>query len=345
MNKGILWLTLGSATLCITLVALPGSTQNTQSPQSPDEAALAQLQQKVHALEARAQQISSKLINRQELLGNMQEIQRLQISNDEDDPNVEVFVGGGGSWLGVETREVTPENAKELKLPAERGALVGKIVPESPAAKAGLKENDVITEVNGQRIEGTAQFRRIIREIPAGRTAQLMVLRDGRAQNISVTLGKLHSGLMRGPMVQSGSPGTFAFQMPEIPDVENLEGLNVLGGFAMAQPRIGIDAEDLRGALGNYFGAPNGEGVLVRNVFSGTPAEKAGLQAGDVITSIDGKPIRTVNELRQQMQSAKTEAKSFKVGLLRNKAELSLTVELPASQNKEIHQRSERITL
>src|SRR5256885_9399590 len=59
----------------------------------------------------------------------------------------------GPSWLGIETREVTADTAKELKLFAERGVVVGRVTPDSPAAKAGLKEKDVITEVNGQRVE------------------------------------------------------------------------------------------------------------------------------------------------------------------------------------------------
>jgi len=85
---------------------------------------------------------------------------------------------------------VTADKAKELKLSAERGVVLGRIVPDSPAAKAGLKENDVVTEINGQRVEGAAQFRRMIHEIPAGRSIQLSVWRDGRTQAISATLGK-----------------------------------------------------------------------------------------------------------------------------------------------------------
>ncbi len=108
---------------------------------------------------------------------------------DKDDLNIVIGDDGSG-WLGVETHEVTAEKAKELKLSAERGVVLGKIVPDSPAAKAGLKENDVVTEINGQRVEGMAQFRRMIHEIPAGRSIQLTVWRDGRAQTISATLGK-----------------------------------------------------------------------------------------------------------------------------------------------------------
>src|SRR6202022_1692518 len=120
----------------------------------------------------------------------------------------------GPSWLGVETREVTADAAKELKLAAERGVVVGRVTEDSPAAKAGLKEKDVITEVNGQRVEGAAQFRRIIHEIPTGRGAQLTVWRDGRAQTLSATLGKAEEGHR---VWMNAAPGAFAFGVPELP--------------------------------------------------------------------------------------------------------------------------------
>jgi len=224
---------------------------------------------------------------------------------------------------------VTADKAKELKLSAERGVVVGNIVPDSPAAKAGLKENDVVTEINGQRVEGAAQFRRMIHEIPAGRSVQLTVWRDGRTQTVSATLGKSeerhHAMKMLAP-----TPGTFAFRMPEIPEIPPMEwnGNMVFGG---GQPRLGIDAEDVSGQLGAFFGAPDGEGILVRDVNSGSPAEKAGVKAGDVITSLNGERIRTVGELREKL-SAKGEDKdrTAKLGVLRNKSQLTLSVELPA---------------
>src|SRR5437773_9845303 len=135
-----------------------------------------------------------------------------------DDLNI-VVGDGGSSWLGVETHEVTADKAKALKLSAERGVVLGKIVPDSPAAKAGLKENDVVTEINGQRVEGAAQFRRMIHEIPAGRTIQLTVWRDGHAQTVTVALGKAEE--RRHPFKvltpRPGAAGEFAFSMPEIP--------------------------------------------------------------------------------------------------------------------------------
>ena len=127
------------------------------------------------------------------------------------------------------------------------------------------------------------------------------------------------------------TPGTFAFRMPEIPEIPSMEwnGNMLFGG---GQPRLGIDAEDISGQLGTFFGAPEGEGILVRDVTSNSPAEKAGVKAGDVITSLDGERIRTAGELREKLSAKREDNKehTVKLGVLRNKSEMSLTVELPA---------------
>ena len=306
MNKSIWTIAGGTAVLCAAVIAVPAYT----SASRPQE---------------------------QEVIAP--EVHQFNLEFDSE----------GGSWLGVETLEVNGEKAKELKLPAERGALLGKIAPDSPASKAGLKENDVVTEINGQHVEGAMQFRRMVREIPAGRSVQLTVWRDGRTQTLSVTLGKSEE-LRHNRMF--AAPGNFTFRMPamppmpdlpevaEIPDMPSAEwGGMIMGG----QPRLGIDAEDLNGQLGSFFGAPEGEGILVRSVNSGSPAEKAGLKAGDVITSLNGDRIRSVGDLRQKLSSRREDAdkdagkdkakeRTVKLGVLRNKSEMSLSVELPTPQ-------------
>lgn len=340
MNKRNVLLTLSLGALAIALIALPG---NSAKLQQVNHCAEETLETKVQSLEDRAQQVAQKVLTQEKSWEDAQEIERLGTPAIVDD--VEVFIGDG-SWLGVETLEVNADKAKELKLSAERGVLLGKIVPDSPAAKAGLKERDVITELNGQRVEGTAQFRRMIHEIPAGRTAQLTVVRDGRPQSVSVTLGKQES-LQRDGLRSLPTPGGFAFRVPdvgELPEVAELGDLNSFGISGLGQPRLGIDGEDLQGDLGTYFGAPNGEGILVRRVFEDSPAARAGLKAGDVITSVNGHAVRHVRELREHLKGAGDE-KSLKLGLLRNKSELTLDVQMPAPVKKEIRRRGERTNL
>jgi len=313
MNSKRLLMIFGSGALAVTLVALPGSSEHKQ--EAP--------QQKV---ERRTQIVTAD--------GSMALVGDLDADGED---NVQVFVGGGSGWLGVGVAEVNADKVKELKLPAERGVLLGKIVPESPAAKAGLKENDVVTEINGQRVEGTEQFRRMIREIPAGRTVQMTVWREGHSQTVNVTVGKSEARHTQAVV----SPGTFAFHMPDMPE---LNGLMELAPWAPGRSRLGIDAEDLEGDFGKYFGAPEGEGVLVRGVFEDMPAAKAGLKAGDVITSVDGERIRSIGELREKLVEKKGE-KTIKLGVIRNKAPLTLAIELPKPVQEQEHHSSVRTNI
>jgi len=336
MNKRNLLIAGGAAAFSLALIAVPGTSAKTQSPQ---DRVIARLQQEI--AELKAQQAAEGTLVRQD--PEIFELQEPLIEKDD----VTIFVDGDGSgWLGVETQEVTSEKAKELKLSAERGVVLGKIIPDSPAAKAGLKENDVVMEINGQRVEGAAQFRRMLHEIPAGRTIQLTVWRDGHSQTLNATLGKSEERHRSMKMV-APTPGAFAFRMPDmnvIPDIPSMEwnGGMLLGGH----PRLGIDAEDLSGQLATFFGAPDGEGILVREVNSGSAAEKAGVKAGDVITSLDGDRIRSVGELREKLSAKRDDKdKTVKLGVLRNKSALTLSVELPAAPAKTKHTVAHRTNI
>jgi S1-C subfamily serine protease len=121
-------------------------------------------------------------------------------------------------------------------------------------------------------------------------------------------------------------------EIPEMPDMPGMDW-SYGGVLAGARPRLGIDAEDLNGQFGTYFGAPDGEGVLVREVNTGSPAEKAGVKSGDVITSLNGERIRSLGDLREKL-AGKHGEKTVKLGVLRNKNEVSITVELPPAPSK-----------
>lgn len=346
MNKKQFFTAVGLSALAIALVALPGASARGQNPQS---SATPHAQSRPPALDTQVEMLPSCDQDPQVKVFTCAQDEEDQAVNSvrsaiasiaEGDDDVQVVLGPGSSWLGVGVSEVTAESVKELKLPAEHGALLGKIVADSPAAKAGLKENDVVTEINGQRLEGAEQFRRMIREIPAGRTAQFTIWRDGRSQTISVTLGK--SDQHQFPF--SDKPGTFAFHMPEVSPMPSFSGLGDFAASFLGQPRLGIDAENLDGEFGNFFGAPEGEGILVRGVFDDSPAAKAGLKVGDVITTLNGERIRTIGELREKMLQSKAE-KAVKLGVLRNKSALTLTVELPAPPKHQEHHGSVRTNI
>lgn len=237
--------------------------------------------------------------------------------------DVEVWGEESSGWLGIEIVEVNAENVKELKLAETRGVVVQSVEADSPAAKAGLKENDVILSYEGEKVEGTIQFRRLVRETPPGRSIPLVISRDGSTQNVTIEVGdrggagdkapKAFKYEFKMPKVHEYSAPDFNFVMPEMMDFHT--------------PVLGIGAEDLSGQLGEYFGAPGGEGILVREVRSGTPAEKAGLKAGDVIVKLDGEAIKSTRDLRNVMRK-KADQKSVTLSVLRKGSEISVPVEV-----------------
>ncbi len=214
-------------------------------------------------------------------------------------------------YLGVYVTDLTSEKAKQLRTPGEYGVLVMEVAEESPAAKAGIKENDVIIEFNGIRVEGEIQFGRLVRETPPGRTVPVKIVREGKTQELKVTLGS------RRP-IAIGPDFRFDLRIPEIripPIVVHL------GGYSL----LGVRVQDLTEQLGEYFGVPEGRGVLVTFVRSGSPAERAGLRAGDVIVAVDDTDVRNVREFTRALARKEGEVS---LTIVRNKERQKITVSL-----------------
>lgn len=105
------------------------------------------------------------------------------------------YAVGKGSYLGIGVQELEPEHAKKLKIAEPHGVEVTHVGDESPAAKAGMREGDVVLEFNGQRVEGVEQFVRLVRETPPGRTVKLLIDRDGKTQSVAAVVGDRKSFL------------------------------------------------------------------------------------------------------------------------------------------------------
>jgi len=290
---------------------------------SPEMQRLQNLSAQLRLNQGQFDESASELATRAAELADLAQEKSVEVQG----PGVFVTTDEDGSgWLGVEIGEVTAEKAKDLKLTAQRGVVVMDVEPDGPAAKAGLKENDVITQYDGQVVEGTVQFRRLVRETPTGRTVALVISRNGATQNVSVELGERSAFFerrMKGKMRDFDN--AFAFSMP------NQDFTLAMPPVDARMPSLGINAEDLSGQLGSYFGAPDGTGILIREVRAGTAADKAGLKAGDVIVKVDGKPIRTLSDLRAELRE-KSDQKVVALGIIRKAAEMSVTVGIERPQ-------------
>ncbi len=236
-------------------------------------------------------------------------------------------VFGTGPYLGVDVADVTSDRLSALKLTEERGAEITGVDSDAPAGKAGLKEHDVILSLNGARVESAEQLRRMIHELPAGRTIALGISRDGKAQNISATLADRRSISGR---TYTPRPGRAMPAMPnsivvpamppidiDIPSIEVVTRSNTVRGLML---------ESLTPQLGEFFGAPNGRGLLVRSVEKGSPAETAGLKAGDVIVRVNNERVTDMSDWRSAVRG---KTGTVTIGIVRDKREQNVTLKLP----------------
>ena len=208
-------------------------------------------------------------------------------------------------WIGISI-----EDQKE------NGAIISRVQPNSPAEKAGLKEGDVILEFNKESVVGAQQLTRLVRETPVGRTVSVRVRREGREQTLNVTTERA-SGVRSGrfelstPNVRIFADGGFPpdFPWPQVSTIHVQSGIRV---------------EGLTDQLRDFFGVFSNTGVLVASVDSGSAAAKAGLKAGDVITSVNGTTVRTPVDFSREMRAA---ASKPTLKIFRDKKEQEIKIE------------------
>ena len=246
-------------------------------------------------------------------------------------PKVHIMHGSQSAYLGVNIQEVTPDRVSELKLKDDRGVEVTLVDTDAAAGKAGLRVHDVVVSFNGTPVEGEEQFRRLIRETPVGHSVQLGIMREGQPMTLQATMGsrpgESHTWTMVMPKIAEMPDIPEPPEPPEPPEMPEFYGGPGWEGFTRSYtPHVGIVAESLTPQLSQFFGAKNGEGVLVRSVEKGSVAEQAGLHAGDVITKVSGTAISGSSSLRRAFRG---KSGNVTMNILRDKREQTLTLKLP----------------
>jgi serine protease Do len=228
---------------------------------------------------------------------------------------------GDESYLGVDMRNVTPDQLSALHLKEETGVEITMVDQDAPAGKAGLKEQDVILTLNGEKIASVEQLRRMIRETPPGRVITLGISRNGQPMTFKVQLAD-----RKNSFADFGSKmKDFHFEMPAMPMLPEMDMPAIV--VVRSSARSGLMVENLTPQLGDFFGAKNGEGVLIRSVEKGSRGEKAGFRAGDVIIKINGEPIHDTSDFSHALRSR--QGNSASLTILRERKEQSITLSLP----------------
>lgn len=182
-------------------------------------------------------------------------------------------------WLGVYIQPLTPEFAEAYGVEGDNGAVVSDVVPDSPAAKAGLRRGDVVTAVDGKKIEDHTDLSLRIRTYLEGDRVQLSVVREGGEKKIDVTLGSV-----------PGQPKADERSLKE------------------TEEKLGLRVEPVTPELRREPGAPAAKGMAVADVIAGSPAERIGLKAGDIILEVNGRPVEDLEEWQNVMAGVRNSA-------------------------------------
>jgi serine protease Do len=177
--------------------------------------------------------------------------------------------------MGVTISDVTPENAKFFNMQKAVGAVVTNVTPDSAGEKAGLKTGDVITGLDGNAVSDAGELQMKVQQKQPGNTIRLEVSRDGKTLTVPVTLESMNGGTTLEASQNGGGKG-----------------------------RWGVGLADLTPDLREQIQAPKSvEGAVIENVRPGSPADNASLQQGDVIVSVNRKPVHSAADVAQALSS------------------------------------------
>ncbi|HEU0006056.1 MAG TPA: DegQ family serine endoprotease [Terriglobia bacterium] len=200
-------------------------------------------------------------------------------------------------WLGITIQDVTPTLAKSFGLGEAKGALVGDVTPDGPAARSGLTTGDVILEVNGENVPDSRSLRLKIGQLVPGTKVQLKLWRDGKEREVSVVLGEMPAEEQRRP------------------EGERSRALE------------GIEVDELTPQVAQRLGVPRTtRGVVVVEVSLGSPAAEAGLRRGDIIQEVNRRPVASVAEFERAVRQSGNE--SVLVLVNRSGSTLFLVIEM-----------------
>ena len=201
---------------------------------------------------------------------------------DTAKPLIPQMVATGGvtrGYLGVSIQSITPDLAAALKLDGTQGALVGEVMPDSPAARAGLQSGDVITAFDGEPVATSQDLPGMVAAIQVGQDVTVTVRRQGESLDLAVTVGKMHT-----------------------------ETAQVTDGPESGRGNLGLYLRDWQAGSRGADDAAPANGVLVTRVQPGSPAAASGIRGGDVILQVDQKPVASIADVQQVLAETDEES-------------------------------------
>ncbi|QDF04473.1 trypsin-like peptidase domain-containing protein [Myxococcus xanthus] len=184
------------------------------------------------------------------------------------------------AWLGVGIQDLTRDLASALNLPVNQGAILTQVMPSSPAAKAGLKQDDVVIAIDGRTVTSSGELTRTVALKRPGSTSTLTLFRDGKKQDVKVALGTR-------PDLEGVAS---AKQRPE--DQQE------------SSRRVGVSLQNLDARTAQQAGFTDSSGALITDVVPGSPADRAQLEPGMVVIEANRKKVENADALARIIKGA-----------------------------------------
>ena len=221
-------------------------------------------------------------------------------------------------WLGVATQEITNSLREGLDYRGS-GVLVTSVVAGSPADRAGIRKGDVLVSFNSRTLDTPSALVDLVRDAKVGQNVSIIVVRDGQRRSLSARLasrsaddGELFD--VQPPRAPRAPRTPEAPETPSAPRMRAFEwngedfelpdgrGIMTMLGTGMGRARLGVQIQDMNADLGDALGVTGGKGVLVTDVVKDSPAARAGIKGGDVITEVGGRAVDDVSALQRELR-------------------------------------------
>ena len=233
------------------------------------------------------------------------------------------------AWLGVSLQQLTPSLREAMDISTDTGVLITEVVEDSPAEEAGLMMGDIIMEYDGQTVSSPRRLTRLVRSAEPETEVAIKVLRKSKEKTVRVKMGELEREKHFKMRICGDDDEDELFMEIEREDL--LLGMPPFRELWLTRDLwLGIKPVGLTEQLAGYFRVKDGRGVLIGEVFEDSPAEKAGLLAGDVIVSLDGERIEDTMELREEIGEHE-EGEEVSVAVVRDGKEKSFQAVLEES--------------
>jgi serine protease Do len=183
-------------------------------------------------------------------------------------------------WLGVSIQPLTPELARSFGAKDPKGVLINEVMPDSPAAKAGLKPGDILLEFEGRALDGPADLQRSVGFFVPDRSAKVKIWRDQAEKTVEVKVG-------------------------QAPDERQAQQQQQRPGGGRTRSMLGLEVRPVTPDIARQLNLRTTEGVIVVRVEDGTPAAEAGVQRGDVVKQLNGQTVRTMADFERLTRDMK----------------------------------------